>query len=330
MQKDVWHMRRALRLAKKAEGWTKPNPMVGAVLVKDGVRIGEGFHANFGCDHAEIEALKNANQNPRGATLYVTLEPCDHTGKTGPCVDTILNAGISRVVMACPDPLRKGAERLTEAGLQVDVGLLEEESRRLNKAFFTYHEQKRPYITLKWAMSLDGKISDGALGQTKITGSSAQKRVHKLRHLHQAILVGAGTLLSDDPHLGCRDIDGLDPLRVVLKGGRPLKQSLQFFRDDHHLVLDGAGSADAVCRKLYEAGVQSVLVEGGQKVLSMFLNESCFDALNVFVAPSLIGEKGLSFAGGLDFDSKLGLKLKGQKKFGSDLELRFEKEFHEP
>ena len=156
----AWHMRRALRLAEKGQGFVLPNPMVGAVIIKNGKRIGEGYHPAYGEAHAEINALNSCELSPEGASLYVTLEPCDHYGKTEPCTQAIIKSGIKHVVIASLDPSREGVKTLQEAGIKVEYGLLEEQAKNLNKAFFVYHEQKRPFITLKAALTLDGKIAE--------------------------------------------------------------------------------------------------------------------------------------------------------------------------
>jgi len=312
-------MRRALRLAEKARGWTLPNPLVGAVLIKDGKRIGEGYHMRFGAAHAEIEALKNCSEPPKGATLYVTLEPCCHHGKTPPCTDALIKSGIAKVVVASLDPSDKvngkGIERLREAGIEVEVGLLKEEAEQLNREFYTFYRKKRPFVTLKVALSLDGKIAAVPGEETAITGAATKKQVHLLRHQHQAILVGAGTVLADDPHLGVREVEGRDPLRIILKGKRKLPPKAQIFRDENVLVLENQ-SVPELMSTLYEKGILSVLVEGGHEVFTSFLAEKIVDELHIFQAPILLGKKALPFA---ELAETLPFRLKKVRQLGQDL-----------
>ncbi len=315
--KPAWEMRRALRLAEKGRGWTLPNPMVGAVLIKDGKRIGEGYHTRYGADHAEIEAFKSCTDSVEGATLYVTLEPCCHHGKTPPCVDAVIASGVKKVVVASQDPSDKvngkGIAKLREAGVEVEVGLLREEAELLNRDFYTYHQKKRPFITLKAAVSLDGKIATQRGLETPLTGEAARKQVHVLRHEHHAILVGAGTVLADDPHLGVRSIEGRDPLRIILKGKRKLAKTLQVFRDENVLVLENQ-DIESLMETLYESRVLSVLVEGGQEVFASFLEAGLADEIQLFQAPIILGEKALSLS-----EKPLELRLKDSRKLGQDL-----------
>lgn len=312
-------MRRALRLAEKARGWTLPNPLVGAVLVKDGKRIGEGYHTKFGAAHAEVEALKSCSESPKGATLYVTLEPCCHQGKTGPCTKALIENGIAKVVVASLDPSDKingkGVAKLREAGIEVEVGLLKEEAEELNREFYTFHKKKRPFVTLKVALSLDGKIAATPGEETTITGTAAKKQVHLLRHEHQAILVGAGTVLADDPHLGVREVEGRDPLRIILKGKRKLPKDAQVFRDENFLVLENQ-SISELMETLYEKGILSILVEGGHEVFTSFLEEKLLDELHIFQAPLLLGKKALPFA---ELPEALPFRLKKSRQLGQDL-----------
>lgn len=320
-------MQRALRLAEQAKGWTNPNPMVGAILVKDGERIGEGYHSKFGAAHAEVEAIKNATASPEGATLYVTLEPCCHQGKTPPCTEAIIEASISKVIVAVRDPSEKvcgkGIGALREAGIEVEVGLLEKEARELNRFFFTFHEKKRPFITLKAAISLDGKITEAPGTQTMLTGMPAQRYLHELRHEHQAILVGAGTVLTDDPHLGVRHVEGQDPLRIILAGKRKLAKKLQIFRDENVLVLDDK-TIPEILHELYEKEISSVLVEGGQQVFESFLAAKMVDELQLFLAPKFLGKNAVSFA---ELEKPLTLTHVHTKTLGKDLLLQAIPEF---
>ena len=319
-------MRRALRLAEKARGWTLPNPLVGAVLVKDGKRIGEGYHTRFGAAHAEVEALKSCSESATGSTLYVTLEPCCHEGKTGPCTKAIIESGVAKVVIASLDPSDKvngkGVAELREAGIEVEVGLLKEEAEELNREFYTFHKKKRPFVTLKVALSLDGKIAatpgeggHARLRRVAITGAAVKKQVHLLRHEHQAILVGAGTVLADDPHLGVREVEGRDPLRIILKGKRKLPRDAQVFRDENFLILENQ-SIPELMGTLYGKNILSILVEGGHEVFTSFLEEKILDELHIFQAPILLGKKALSFA---ELPEALPFRLKKSHQLGQDL-----------
>ena len=327
---DAWMMNRALRLAEKGRGWTEPNPMVGAVLMKGGERIGEGYHTRYGADHAEVEAFKQceaAGLDARGATLFVTLEPCCHQGKTPPCVDAIIASGVKRVVVATEDPNPKvagqGIAALRRAGIQVDVGLLAEAAKELNRFFYHFHSTGRPWVTLKAALSLDGKIAEAPGVETALTGKAAQRYVHGLRHEHQAILVGAGTVLADDPHLGVREVEGRDPLRVILKGKKAFPKKLQIFRDENVLILEDL-EVEAVLAALAEREVHSVLVEGGQAVFTAFLKSKDVNEIQLLLAPQFLGKKGLDF---VDLDSGFTLSGVQNKKLGQDLLLIGRPEF---
>ncbi|QQR54961.1 bifunctional diaminohydroxyphosphoribosylaminopyrimidine deaminase/5-amino-6-(5-phosphoribosylamino)uracil reductase RibD [Candidatus Peregrinibacteria bacterium] len=322
---DAWVMNRALRLAEKGRGWTEPNPMVGAILMKDGKRIGEGYHTKYGAAHAEVEALRDCEAkglDPRGATLYVTLEPCCHHGKTPPCVEAVLASGIERMVVAAEDPnpkvAGKGLARLREAGVVVEVGLLEKQARELNRFFYHFHETGCPWVTLKAALSLDGKIAVKRGEQCWLTGAAAKRYVHGLRHEHQAILVGAGTVLADDPHLGVREVPGRDPLRVILKDDRPLPSALQIFRDENVLVLE-ENSIKKILKVLAEQNVHSLLVEGGQKIFTAFVKAKAVDEVQLLMAPVFLGQKALDF---LDEDLPFTLEEVTHKKLGPDLLLK--------
>lgn len=331
---QIW-MRRALDLAARARGRTSPNPMVGAVLVKDGQLIGEGFHAYAGSDHAEVAALRDAGPAARGATLYVSLEPCCHYGRTPPCVEQILQAGIRRVVAACEDPnpavSGKGIAALRAAGLSVDVGVLAEEAERLNEAFFTHVRTGRPFVTLKVAASLDGKIATQTGESRWITGESARRRVHQLRNEMDAVLVGIGTVLRDDPLLTTRlgIVDQRDPIRVVVDNlaRLPLRakavnrastaptilavsqmaprtklEALE--REGVQVIVVESSPRRVSLERLIEAlgkrGILSVMIEGGAEINASALREGIVDKVLVFLAPILIGGKSTPTAVGGD------------------------------
>ncbi|MDD6154229.1 MAG: bifunctional diaminohydroxyphosphoribosylaminopyrimidine deaminase/5-amino-6-(5-phosphoribosylamino)uracil reductase RibD [Eubacteriales bacterium] len=216
---DEEYMREAIRLAKKGGGYTNPNPKVGAVIVKNGSVIGSGYHERCGTLHAERNALASCKEDPTGATLYVTLEPCCHFGKTPPCTEAVIASGITRVVAGSSDPnplvAGKGFEKLREAGIEVVSGVLEDECEAINRAFFKHFRTGLPYVTLKYAMTLDGKIATATGESQWITGTKARVDVHKRRAENMAILTGIGTVLRDDPELTVRDAKGISPIRVI-------------------------------------------------------------------------------------------------------------------
>lgn len=310
-------MRRALELAATAGVPHGPNPRVGCVLLApDGSEIAEGFHRGAGTPHAEAAALATAYElggpdAARGATAVVTLEPCNHTGRTGPCAQALIGAGVARVVFAQPDPnplAAGGAATLREAGVAVESGLLERESRRLNRAWTFAQEHGRPFVTWKLAATLDGR-SAAADGTSKwITGETARADVHRLRAECDAILVGTGTVLADDPALTVRDEIGElaehQPLRVVL-GEREVPEGAR--------LLDGAAETlhlqtrdvAAAVAELHELGVQHVFVEGGPTVGAAFLAAGYVDEVVAYVAPKLLGS-GRSAVGDLGIDSITG------------------------
>lgn len=265
------HMRRALRLAARGAGRTSPNPMVGAVIVKDGTVVGEGWHRASGEAHAEVEALRAAHANARGATLVVTLEPCSHHGRTPPCVEAVREAGIARVVAAMRDPYPKvdgrGFRALREAGIAVEHGLLEGEALRLNEGFVSRVTRGRPFVLLKLALTLDGRTA--VSGRRYISGKPAIREVHRLRDRNDAVLVGVGTVLADDPELTVREVRGRDPLRVIVdtSARTPPTARVVRTRDPQRTMLLVARDADARrVARLREAGVLVATIpraEGG-------------------------------------------------------------------
>lgn len=282
-------MRRCLQLAAKAGWHAAPNPMVGAVVVCDDRIIGEGYHRRCGGPHAEVNAIRAVRDVSLllKSTIYVSLEPCAHWGKTPPCADLIIEKGIRRVVIGCSDPFAKvnglGIRKLEEAGCNVTVGVLEEECIALNKRFMTFHSKHRPFITLKWAQSSDGYI-DG-MGEQRVIFSNklAQQHVHRMRVEHEAILVGAGTIRRDNPSLTARLWTGRQPLRLVVEGTRPVERNKCVFDDasETFVIKANADMPHQVCNYLYERGVQSLLVEGGLCVLQQFIDAGLYDEICV-------------------------------------------------
>jgi diaminohydroxyphosphoribosylaminopyrimidine deaminase / 5-amino-6-(5-phosphoribosylamino)uracil reductase len=296
MLDDTAAMRRALELAPLGRATVSPNPMVGCVLVRDGEVVGEGHHEHAGGPHAEVVALQAAGDRARGATAYVTLEPCAHQGRTGPCSAALIAAGVTRVVAAVADPnaaAAGGADRLRAAGIDVTVGVLEQEARRLNEVFFHGERTGRPFFVVKAAVSLDGRIAAADGTSQWLTGQAARRQAHELRAAADAVIVGSATVLTDDPRLTVR-LDGYtgpQPLRVVLdRRGR--------VGADRH-VCDGeapsllyAGELDRLPGVLWGRGVRSALVEGGAQVVAAFLRAGLADKVVVHVAPLLLGAQG--------------------------------------
>jgi diaminohydroxyphosphoribosylaminopyrimidine deaminase/5-amino-6-(5-phosphoribosylamino)uracil reductase len=324
---DVKMMARAIALARRGEGRVEPNPMVGCVVVRGGRLIGEGYHRRFGGPHAEIEALGRCFGNPRGATVYVSLEPCCHHGKTPPCTDALIAARVARVVVGTRDPnpvvRGRGVRRLRDAGIVVETGILEQEAAELVAPYITRVRLGRPYVIAKWAQSLDGRLATRTGHSQWISCPRSRRRAHRLRARVDAILVGSGTLLADDPLLTARDVPLLRrALRVVLDGRLRTPQSCQIVDTANvHPTLvfttaahAGTRKADrlrrrgvevAACRsrrgrlsvgdclrKLADRDVTNLLVEGGPTILSALLEAGLVDEAYVFTAPILIGGDG--------------------------------------
>jgi diaminohydroxyphosphoribosylaminopyrimidine deaminase / 5-amino-6-(5-phosphoribosylamino)uracil reductase len=319
---DERHMARALELAAHGLGRTFPNPPVGAVFVRRGRTLGEGFHRRAGLPHAEIEALRAAGGHVRGATLYVTLEPCSHHGRTPPCAEALLPLGLARVVVAVPDPnprvRGRGLARLRRAGIPVRVGVGADEARRLLAGYRSHILKGRPLVTLKLAMTLDGRIAAAGGDARWITGAAARRLAHGMRDVSDAVLIGAETLRRDDPRLTCRLPGGHDPVRIVLAGAElRLPMRARLFqaggpptwvvtataaptarvaalrrRGVEVLQVPGRGRLPpfaAVARALGARGLTSVLVEGGAAVAAVALRAGVVDRLVLFVAPLLLG-----------------------------------------
>ncbi len=344
-----------MELSKKGRCLTCPNPMVGAVIVKDGQIIGEGWHHGPGLPHAEIDALRACCTNPAGATMYVTLEPCNHYGRTPPCSEAIIEAGIGEVKYAISDPnpvAGGGGERLRRAGIKTQVGLCKEEALELNRRFLHFCLTRRPWVVLKAAMSLDGKIATAG-GESKwITSERSRKMVHQLRTEVNSVLVGSGTLLADDPQLTNRMVKPIkrQPLKVLLDSTLKITPRHRLLAEapEKLLIFCASGAPEAkeeelrrmgvrifrqnsigkICldealATLGELGVQSVLVEGGSSVFTSFWEMGLVNEYYLFYAPFLIGGKaspGVLGGGGLDSLTKAErLVLKSVKKIGPDI-----------
>ncbi len=321
MEEKVY-MQRAIELAKKGAGFVNPNPMVGAVIVKNGKVIGEGYHEKYGQLHAERNALKNCSESPKGATMYVTLEPCCHYGKTPPCTEAIIESGISKVVVGTldvnPVVAGKGAKILAEYGIKVEVGLLEKECRNLNRVFNKYMSTGLPYVVMKYAMTADGKIAT-TNGESKwITGEDARNNVHRLRKNLSGIMVGVSTVIADNPSLDCRlEEPSNNPIRIicdshlrtpmdsnVVKSAKTNQTIIATSSDDVARVAEyekrgckvlrvaqGENGVDlkSLMKKLGDMGVDSILLEGGGTINYSALESKIVDEIHIHMAPKIFG-----------------------------------------
>lgn len=326
MQKKEEYMRRALELARKGEGHTSPNPMVGCVVVKDGRIISEGYHEKYGEFHAERNALTRCTEDTAGADLYVTLEPCCHQGKTPPCTDIIIEKKIARVFVGSMDsnPLvaGKGVQILRDHGIYVETGILDAECRKLNEVFYHYIATKTPFVVMKYAMTLDGKIAC-ATGDSKwVTGEIARTQVHQMRGRYRGIMVGIGTVLADDPMLNCRVEGGVDPVRIICDSNLHIPTESQIVKTASDIETIVACSQEALeserkqekIRRLKEAGIQiigtegahgvnlvelmkklggqnidSILLEGGGTLNASALEDGIVNKVYAYIAGKLIG-----------------------------------------
>lgn len=360
MHMDEEYMKRALELAKKGEGYTSPNPLVGAVIVKDGRIIGEGYHERYGSNHAEVNAFLHATEDVYGATMYVSLEPCSHYGKTPPCANKIVEKGIKKVVIAHKDPnpavSGRGIKILQENGIEVVTGILEEESKKLNEIFLKYITTKIPFCILKSAMTLDGKIATKTGDSKWVTNEESRKYVHQLRHKVSAIMVGIGTVLQDNPCLTTRleDIQGKDSIRIILdtQGRIPLEANILNVKSSVRTIIATTTLApvekrnnlkelgadvlitpvkqdkvdlNSLMKTLGEKGVDSVLIEGGSEINFSAIEAGIVDKVNMFIAPKIIGgNTAKTPVGGAGFEfMKDAIKLNSIniKRFGNDIML---------
>ena len=354
MDDEKW-MKRALRLAEKGRGRTSPNPMVGAVLVKEGKVIGEGYHVKAGGDHAEIIALRQAGDEARGATLYLNLEPCTHYGKTPPCAPAVIHSGVKRVVIGMEDPnplvSGRGAEQLRTAGLEVEVGIHEKECRRLNEDFCKYILKREPFIILKVAATLDGKVAARDGDSKWISGEASRRFVHRLRDQVDGVIVGIGTILKDDPMLTTRVKGGRDPYRIILDSRLRIPEEAKVTeispsktiiatteaapkdkierlenKKVRVLVLDskeGRVNLKTCLSQLGEMEMMSLLVEGGSKINGAFLDENLIDKLILFLSPKIIGDsQALGIFGGKgvsNLKEAIALREIRTKRIGEDI-----------
>ena len=319
--KDSEYMELALMLAKNGLGWTAPNPMVGAVLVKDGEIIGQGWHEKCGEPHAERNALANCKKSPQGATLYVTLEPCCHQGRQPPCVDAILEAGIRRVVVGSADPnplvAGKGIRILREHGIEVTEHMLEEECDRLNEVFFHYIQTKRPFVVMKYAMTMDGKIACENGDSKWVTGEKARETVQNMRKKYMGIMVGINTVLEDNPMLNCRIEENVNPIRIICDSNLkiPFESNIVNTANKIQTIVVCTNKADKdkqrwlenkgievirqkvkgrvvlsdLMKMLGEKGIDSILLEGGGTLNAQALKENIVNKICCFIAPKIVG-----------------------------------------
>src|SRR5215470_11964521 len=354
MNDDAAFMREALRLGRKGLGRSSPNPPVGAVVVANRRVVGRGYHRHAGAPHGEAEALRQAGARSRGATLYVTLEPCNHHGRTGPCTDAILAAGVRRVVFGVRDPNRRvrggGAARLRRRGIRVESGVEAEACAELIAGFASVARRRRPLVALKLAATLDGRIATARGASRWITGESARRVAHRLRNEYDAIMVGAGTIAADDPALTCRLVRGRDPLRVIVDGRLRVPLAAQVLTNAaatgtllattmrHHRKLTtlrrrgvslvtlpgraGVLSLRRLLTHLAGRGISSVLIEGGAALAAAALRERVVDRLFIFIAPKLIGGDGVPMVRALGIRAMrdaLGVRVQAVRRLGADL-----------
>jgi diaminohydroxyphosphoribosylaminopyrimidine deaminase/5-amino-6-(5-phosphoribosylamino)uracil reductase len=312
-------MHRCLQLARQAAGYVAPNPMVGAVLVHEGRIIGEGFHRQYGGPHAEVNCIDSVKEEDRAlipaSTMYVSLEPCAHFGKTPPCADLIVRHQVPGVVIACRDPFAavngKGIEKLQAAGIKVELGVLEQEAIELNKRFFTFHREHRPYIVLKWAQTADGRIANDDYSRLHISHELTNRLVHKWRSEEAAILVGANTAFFDDPQLTTRSWSGPNPVRLVVDMNLRLPSSLKLFdkkvktivfnsvqHDEqenllYYQVTKDVSLVHQISNALYQLKILSVLVEGGPRLLQSFIDEGYWDEARVITNEQMFAGTGI-------------------------------------
>lgn len=351
MSDDDRYMRIVLDLAAEASGLVSPDPLVGAVVVKDGEIVGRGNYSKYGAPHAEAVALRDAGERAVGATVYTNLEPCCHHGKNPPCADALIAAGVKRVVSSISDPNPKvnsgGIEKLREAGIDVEIGLLEDEAREINEVFLKYITTRMPFVVLKLAQTLDGRIAQENGKPGHITSEESRREVHRLRAQYDAVMVGANTVRIDNPELTVRHIDGRNPKRIVVAGARPIPPDSRLFRDDNRKNTIVACTSDTVnlyedledvtiweiekdrggnlslIKLLMKIGVErisSVLLEGGSVLASAFIRRKLIDKLHVFTAPVILGSglPSVTDIGPSSLDRALRLARTSVKTSGDD------------
>ncbi|MGJ5642101.1 bifunctional diaminohydroxyphosphoribosylaminopyrimidine deaminase/5-amino-6-(5-phosphoribosylamino)uracil reductase RibD [Formosa sp. S-31] len=317
------YINRCIEIAKNGLGTTRPNPMVGCVIVLNNTIIGEGFTSAYGGPHAEVNAIQSVTNKSllKDATLYVTLEPCSHFGKTPPCSDLIIKHKIPKIIIGTIDDnslvAGQGIKKLETSGCEVLVGILEQECKQLHKRFFTFHNKKRPYIILKWAESADGFIAPKTKNEQKpvwITNTFSRQLVHKWRTEEQAILVGGNTVLQDNPSLTARDWKGLNPTRIVIDKHNNLPENNAVFNKEAETLLLSSKQIDfskplarQICNTLHSKNITSVIIEGGAKTLQYFINENLWDEARVFYSTNIFNEgtKAPELKGALQSENRI-------------------------
>lgn len=346
------YMRAAIKEALKGSGKVSPNPLVGAVIVKNGKIIGKGYHEIYGGKHAEINAVESCTESPSGSDMYVTLEPCSHHGKTPPCVDRILSENIKRVFIGIIDPSPhssgRGVKILESEGVQVKTAVLEDDCRLLNEPFFYAVLNKMPYIILKAAVSLDGCIATAGNDSKWITNEESRKLVHRFRNVYDAVMVGRNTVLSDDPLLSVRSVKGRNPVRIVVDESLSLNPECRIFDGAAPVIIITSSGVEpsketyfksrgislvkaekdgrfidlrSAFEQIYNLGIRSVMVEGGGEIHSYILNNRLAQRAHIFIAPKLIGS-GRTFFSGSGFkkiSDSIELEVISQKKLGWDI-----------
>jgi diaminohydroxyphosphoribosylaminopyrimidine deaminase/5-amino-6-(5-phosphoribosylamino)uracil reductase len=350
---DEQYMKQVLHLARRGRGQVSPNPMVGAVIVRTGRIIAEGYHRRYGGDHAEIDAIKKAAKKVQGATIYVNLEPCCHWGKTPPCVDALIKEGIERVVIGTLDPHPlvngRGVQILRDHGIEVVEGVLRDEALALNEVYFHYTRTRLPFITIKYAQSLDGRIATFRGDARWISSEASRKYAHRLRAEHDAVMVGIGTVLVDDPQLTVRWIRGRNPLRVVLDSRLRIPLDAQVLQGEGEtlivttdagdkkkvrgiqqqgkevLVVQGGsgGQVDlqSLVKLLATRGLSSILVEGGAQVITNFVKQGLANRMVVVTAPLVLGRgiEGIGDLGIADVKDALRPSSREVRRIGEDV-----------
>jgi diaminohydroxyphosphoribosylaminopyrimidine deaminase/5-amino-6-(5-phosphoribosylamino)uracil reductase len=354
---DESYMKIALDLARKGEGWTSPNPMVGSVIVKNGRIAGRGYHQKAGTPHAEVHALHMAGEEAKGATVYVTLEPCCHIGRTPPCTEALIDAEVKKVVVAAIDPnprvAGKGIKRLREAGIEVITGVMEDEAKQLNEVFIKHIVSQMPFISVKSALTLDGRTATKTGSSQWITGTEARKYAHRLRHKYSAVMVGIGTILADNSRLTTRiEKENLkNPTRVIIDSSLKIPGDAHVLnteeaptliytagnvdRDKYSLVKEKGGEIIEcpgregkvdllqVTKDLYHRGITSILVEGGAAINGSLLDRRLIDKVYLFIAPKLVGSNNspgvFGGVGVQNINDAIALKNMIVEKIGEDV-----------
>lgn len=354
MQEDIFYMNKCIELAKKGWGRTNPNPLVGCVIVKNDTIISKGYHKGIGLAHAEVDAFSNAKEDVAGGTLYVNLEPCSHFGRTPPCTDKIIEKKITRVVIGMLDPNPKvsgrGVQKLIHSGIDVNVGVLEERSKLLNEIFIKYITQNKPFVILKTAMTIDGKIASATGSSKWITSEKSRTYVHKQRDRVSAIMVGVNTLIVDDPSLNVRLKKGNNPYKIIVDTNGKIPLNSKIFLDpkskiivattnqmtcekENQLkqkgatvlktsIINGRVMLEELLEKLHQMEIDSVFLEGGGTINASFLERKLVDKVMFFIAPKILGGKNaitpVEGEGISDVSDALNIENIKYQKIGSD------------